>query len=692
MISISLPLSPTGSRAPGSPAPTAPPGDFALALADMLTIAGLETAPPISPAAPTDRQVAAVPGKSVPVDAAIDPSLAQPTGPDGESAPAASDPVVLSTRAAPITASSQSDAAIGDSPLAVGRDHPPRHDRGYMRRKEALAALPLPIPAAVSAPLAPQKDAGTLPAGPTPNRPEDPRAARDAKQEPGRAADAITTIPTDQSLIPLLIVPVAAVTREPADSAALSQPKHPHPAVAESAPAGARDCASMAAPAPIDPAPSGTGPLRPERFLKTKVDARARMPLAAVHADRPDAAVVQTADAPKPIADTGVPGLPRLEPGTRETRFSGSAIIAPPQARTDTRPTIAAPPNKTQPATKPVDGSIVPPVLARVMLADRPAANLEPRAAPELIPEGVPGSIRAATGSAGALHRRFPAAAAPESETRIAGATPEAARSVPAEAARPAGLRDPAASTVPAPAIRAPASVDVQQATPVSSPAPLVSRAQDGSGHLAGEGATSASIRPAAPVARPISIVPPAAAPIVALFGEPRPISPRAPRAVGLVDAPAGLAGTLATAHTAPPIQPVAEAQRTPLDMRRDDWTQALIDRIDTLRDAANATDTRIRLVPDALGKIDVSMRKDADTVHVTFTADVPATRAMLADAQPKLADLAQQRGLRLGQSSVDAGASGDGQQRQAPAPSTPTRPARASARDEAITETGRVA
>jgi flagellar hook-length control protein FliK len=176
------------------------------------------------------------------------------------------------------------------------------------------------------------------------------------------------------------------------------------------------------------------------------------------------------------------------------------------------------------------------------------------------------------------------------------------------------------------------------------------------------------------------------------MFGGPRALDPRAPRAAEIVDTPAGLAHAHAATHATTAILPVAEAQRTPLDMRRDDWTQALMDRIDTIRDAANATDTRIRLVPDALGKIDVSMRKDADTVHVSFAADVPATRAMLADAQPRLAELAQQRGLRLGQSSVDAGTSGEGQQRPADPRPIPPRPMRAPVRDEALTEAGRLA
>ncbi|OQW78144.1 MAG: hypothetical protein BVN32_06705 [Proteobacteria bacterium ST_bin14] len=96
-----------------------------------------------------------------------------------------------------------------------------------------------------------------------------------------------------------------------------------------------------------------------------------------------------------------------------------------------------------------------------------------------------------------------------------------------------------------------------------------------------------------------------------------------------------------------------------PIDMRREDWTRALIDRIGAVHDVANARDTRITLVPDALGKIEVALRQDGDTVHVQFAADAPATRALLADAQPRLAELAEARGLRLGDASVSAGSDG---------------------------------
>jgi flagellar hook-length control protein FliK len=111
------------------------------------------------------------------------------------------------------------------------------------------------------------------------------------------------------------------------------------------------------------------------------------------------------------------------------------------------------------------------------------------------------------------------------------------------------------------------------------------------------------------------------------------------------------------------------DVQQAPLDTRQGNFPHQMIDRIEQLHDDANAQDTRIRLIPDALGQIDVTMRRDGDAVHVHFAAEQAATRTLLENARPQLADLAAARGLNLGQTSV--GSDGGQQQRQ-PLP-TPT-------------------
>lgn len=119
----------------------------------------------------------------------------------------------------------------------------------------------------------------------------------------------------------------------------------------------------------------------------------------------------------------------------------------------------------------------------------------------------------------------------------------------------------------------------------------------------------------------------------------------------GPVEAPLapGLVAPVAT------VPATAAAQDAPLDMRQDQWPQGMIDRIEALRDQADANDTRIRLVPDALGTIDIAISRRDDQVHVRFEAEQAQTRAMLAQAQPELTALASARGLKLGEAAPDA-------------------------------------
>jgi hypothetical protein len=108
-------------------------------------------------------------------------------------------------------------------------------------------------------------------------------------------------------------------------------------------------------------------------------------------------------------------------------------------------------------------------------------------------------------------------------------------------------------------------------------------------------------------------------------------------------------AATPSVAAVAPP----SGGERSPLDLTQERWPQAMVAHIERLRDAADAADTRIRLVPDALGAIDIGVRQEGETLHVHFTAAEAQTRSLLQEAQPRLAEAAEQRGLKLGQTSV---------------------------------------
>ena len=75
------------------------------------------------------------------------------------------------------------------------------------------------------------------------------------------------------------------------------------------------------------------------------------------------------------------------------------------------------------------------------------------------------------------------------------------------------------------------------------------------------------------------------------------------------------------------------------------------------------ALNYRIRLVPDALGAIDVSVKSVGGALHVHFAAESSETRALIEGAAPRLAAIAEERGLRIGQTTVEAAAAAASQQ-----------------------------
>lgn len=108
-----------------------------------------------------------------------------------------------------------------------------------------------------------------------------------------------------------------------------------------------------------------------------------------------------------------------------------------------------------------------------------------------------------------------------------------------------------------------------------------------------------------------------------------------------------------------------ADVQQGVLDMRRQEWMGQMVEQIEAMRDSGPARETRLSLAPEALGKVDVSIRQDGDRIHVHFAAETQAARQLLTDAQPRLFELAEARGVKLGQTSVDAGGAGQGSPRE---------------------------
>ncbi|HVI98188.1 MAG TPA: flagellar hook-length control protein FliK [Sphingomonas sp.] len=658
MISLSPALPPAAPRVSGGMAAAVPPGDFAAALAGLL-VPDIDSSD--LPVAPADRQIAAATGKGLPEIAARDVP-----GEDADAATAIPLPVPTPDRPAPpvlpLLSRGTPDPAAASPPLVeddpeaspeqadLAGDRVSR-DKRAPTRKNVIAALPLPIPAVaiVSTPT-PATDAAIAP----------------AIEEDGVASETAPVAPP----------PVRGRNAEIVSH--------------EQSPANTHDTATAEGTLPIsNRAPTAGRAFEPSApsSERSSSDSDRTVSAAPVDGPVPDTTLLQ---APMVLEHAATPVIVEVI-GTQ----------AAPAAARPLRFVPALP-------ASPVGEAASSPKTAR--MADTATASVARAATvPQL---KVPVPVATAPQSTDAEPIAMPRGVSPVAIlTPPAGAMPVALSQVVPTTSRP--QQTPSHSSV------------------VSAPATLVAPARDSIGSVsATDGASlvppvsaarSATSGPVAPEAGRVTL--PAHAEPVAVTRAPAPaqpvqveaaamIQPLAPRDRPSPARPASISRPLGLeAHAADAVDPMIAAmhpttatapaehalaaQRTPLDMRRDDWTQQLIDRIERVRDIADAADTRIKLAPDALGKIDVSMRKDGDSLHVTFTADVAQTRAMLAEAQPRLAELAAQRGLRLGQASVDAGAGGQNQHQQhaaaSPAP-LPSRPASAAARDEGSTETGRLA
>ena len=337
--------------------------------------------------------------------------------------------------------------------------------------------------------------------------------------------------------------------------------------------------------------------------------------------DASAAPVVAITLIPLPIA---VPLSPRFSSGAATSRALGSVTAAGTDA--------AAPPGTAAAATQPSAGTprAVPPVAPTApdgaATATQPVAT---RANGSPASEGIPPVAATKPAPISTASGASPSPAAPARVPPLPGGLPPGAVLIDAAPSAPVTPVDPPAIAAPGPrpALRLADNALAPVAVPLSTAAPALAQGV------------------AQPAARAFAAALATAA------------APRAPRLVRDDDADA----TLIAQGAAPLDRPATIDQPGVLDVRRENWQQRLIDRIETARDAADASDTRIRLAPDALGRIDVSLRRDGDTVHVHFAAETQATRDLLAAAQPRLAQLAESRGLKLGDNGVANGWTGGG-------------------------------
>ncbi|MGN5375001.1 flagellar hook-length control protein FliK [Sphingomonas hankookensis] len=267
-----------------------------------------------------------------------------------------------------------------------------------------------------------------------------------------------------------------------------------------------------------------------------------------------------------------------------------------------------------------------------------------------------------------------------------------AAAAVPGPVARDATMAaqvipQPAASIAPLPGVAMQAPVD-------SGPrrGPIAGEAAAPVVPVAPPGAPVAGPLPVTRIAMPTPAAEPVAAPAIVDAAAP------APRPRRDEDGPAlpAAAAALDPAMLRPVAAPMPGGQAA-LDTRQPQWMEGMIDRIETLREATGtAGETRIRLSPDALGDIEIAIRTGDDgKVHVHFNSENADAGRLLADAQPRLVQLAEARGLKLGGMQVDVGTQQQPQrhaQEQGNAPPRAPRSAAATAGQPSTNDNQRIA
>ncbi len=126
----------------------------------------------------------------------------------------------------------------------------------------------------------------------------------------------------------------------------------------------------------------------------------------------------------------------------------------------------------------------------------------------------------------------------------------------------------------------------------------------------------------------------------------------------------------------AAPAQPTLPSyQPAPVDLGRAEWVQAMVDRIAELPQAEGRREAQIQLLPDALGKVAVSIVERDEQMQVTLNADTAQARQLLSDQASRLQELAEARGLRFAQTEVGGGQSQDRRSPHDQQPQTPQRP-----------------
>jgi flagellar hook-length control protein FliK len=530
------------------------------------------------------------------------PTLAQPTAatpridapaPRPAGAVSAGEPAATVVLSAPKADTARTSAAVGSQiDMSAARPVGVQQPAAVASHPDTPVAQPVaPLPANAADPIAGQRVA--TPA--SPKRGATVAPATDIAVAPVGAADVPRANPVD-ARFPSLV--------EAVDTPAASQPRIDGtgtPAAAPVAPAMVDD-GIVATETRIAPDAQAVSPRTVDALLRAATTSTMRGEGSVVDADVPGArpatgalASPNTAGA-SPAQPVAAPFTTATAPANAGARTRGLA------ARGDMAPARRAVVDATAPAaaTTVAAGTSTPPIIAAA--APVAATGVTMATAPADTPAAV---INAPAPAATTV---MPTAPVPATETAMAPTPAETPATVQAQ---PSFVREVSGATRQTVALRPQTAAMPQPAAGTTAPAAQVFGA-------AMHAATSGDERQRT-----------------------EPVDP----AITAVAAPVPVGGTA----------PVGDAAQPTLDMRQNNWPTSMIDHIEALRDAANASDTRIRLVPDALGAIDIAVKTVGNAIHIRFAADDATTRTMIEDARPGLIAIAEERGLRIGQAIVEA-------------------------------------
>jgi Meckel syndrome type 1 protein len=422
-------------------------------------------------------------------------------------------------------------------------------------------------------------------------------------------------------------------------------------------PAAATTAAALASPVVATSAPAVPSGISPARPVASSLQARQPAETVAT----PDTAMAQ-----RPLIAPGPGDVPAPARTASPPAANARAARLPQAAAPPSRSTVAAAPVAIparfqaivdQPVTTtPIDAPSSPAATTPIIALDAAA----PLIAPPITEAPAAASLEAAAPSRPTDPVAPPAPTTERATTSEPAAAPAGASVVETTPSQPAAAAVRVVAAAPVIAAAQPAAF-LRQTTPAA-PRPMVVASAEPT-------TTTSDVVQAAPTAAT-----PLATPAARAFGaaihaaavqhaEPQPVTfdTRAPDEPATAPPPLAVDALAASdpqpAATAPvelrPSPAVAQIVQAPLDLTQRQWPQNMIARIEGLRDMANAADTSIRLIPDALGRIDVSMRTEGDTIHVEFAAEQAATRQLLQDAAPRLHAAAEDRGLKLGETRV---------------------------------------